>query len=107
MINDISDRAGIPPRGSAGGRIDWFLMKARDGFAPLGPYLLLAGPGVDPYALKLRLWVNGQLRQSARAGEMTYKIDEQIAYLSGIVRMEPGDVIATGRCQMGAPARAR
>lgn len=96
IVNDLSDRAGIPPGGSAGGRIDWFLMKARDGFAPLGPAIRLAGPGVDPYRMRMRLWVNGQLRQDALAGEMTYRIDEQVAYLSGIVSLEPGDVIATG-----------
>lgn len=103
IVNDLSDRAGIPPGGTKGGRIDWFLMKARDGFAPMGPFLLLAGPGVDPYQLRLRLWVNGKLRQNAPAGEMIYRIDEQIAFLSRIVTLEVGDVIATGSPAGNAP----
>ncbi|MFQ5828677.1 MAG: fumarylacetoacetate hydrolase family protein [Candidatus Methylomirabilia bacterium] len=103
VVNDMSDRAGIPPGGTAGGRIDWFKMKARDGFAPLGPYVLLAGRGINPYKMRLRLWVNGQLRQSALAGKMVHKIDEQIAFMSRTVALETGDVIATGSPAGNAP----
>ncbi|MFQ5898765.1 MAG: fumarylacetoacetate hydrolase family protein [Candidatus Methylomirabilia bacterium] len=103
IVNDMSDRAGIPPGGTAGGRIDWFKMKARDGFAPLGPYLLLAGEGIDPYKMRLRLWVNGQLRQNALAREMVHKIDAQIAFFSQIVTLQVGDVIATGSPAGNAP----
>lgn len=93
--NDMSDRAGIPAPKS-GGRVDWVLMKARDGFAPLGPYLLLADKQTDPYKMRLKLWVNGKLRQNALAGEMLYKIDQQIAELSKIMTLETGDIILTG-----------
>ncbi len=93
--NDMSDRAGIPPAKSSG-RVDWVLMKARDGFAPLGPYLLLADSKVDPYKMRLKLWVNGKLRQNALAAEMIYKIDEQISRISQTMTLETGDVILTG-----------
>ncbi len=92
LINDMSDRESL----GSGKWIDWYAMKAPDGFAPLGPYILLPEKGLDPHALRLRLWVNGELRQKATTGEMVWKIDEQIAYLSSVVTLEPGDIIATG-----------
>ncbi len=93
LFNDMSDRGTL----GAGGRfVDWYAMKAPDGFAPVGPYILLPEKGVDPHKLRLRLWVNGELRQKATTGDMVWKIDEQIAYLSSIATLQPGDIIATG-----------
>jgi len=92
LINDMSDRETL----GSGKFVDWYHMKAPDGFAPLGPYLLLPEKGLDPHALRLKLWVNGELRQSAGTGEMVWRIAEQIAYLSTIATLRTGDVIATG-----------
>lgn len=92
LFNDMSDRSSM-----GGGKfIDWYAMKAPDGFAPMGPYILLPGKDVDPHNLRLKLWVNGELRQDATTGDMVWKVDEQIAYLSTIATLQPGDVIATG-----------
>ncbi len=92
LFNDMSDRGSL-----GGGKfIDWYAMKAPDGFAPLGPYVLLPEKGLDPHALRLKLWVNGQLRQNATTGDMVWKVEEQIAYLSSIATLRPGDVIGTG-----------
>jgi 2-keto-4-pentenoate hydratase/2-oxohepta-3-ene-1,7-dioic acid hydratase in catechol pathway len=61
------------------------------------------GPGIVPRedvpdygALTIRLWVNGELRQSATAGEMTRGVEALIAELSRGMTLQPGDVIATG-----------
>jgi len=95
LINDMSDRGSL--RLSDDNRfIDWFEMKGPDGFAPTGPYILLNGKEVDPHKLRLKLWVNGELRQNASTGDMVWKVDEQVAYLSTIATLRPGDIIATG-----------
>jgi len=50
----------------------------------------------DPHRLRLRLWVNGQLRQDSRGEEMIFKIPEIISRISRFVTLEPGDIISTG-----------
>lgn len=94
LINDMSDRGNL----ALGDKrfIDWYAMKAPDGFAPTGPYILLPDKKVDPHKLRLKLWVNGELRQNASTGDMIWKVDEQIAYLSTVATLRPGDIIATG-----------
>lgn len=44
----------------------------------------------------MRMFVNGELRQEVNTGEMIYNIWQQIAYLSTVMTLEPGDVLATG-----------
>ena len=50
----------------------------------------------DPHALSIRCWVNGELRQDGSTAEMIDDCYAQIAYLSTVCTLEPGDVIATG-----------
>ena len=50
----------------------------------------------DPHALRLRAWVNGELRQDNNTGQMIHDLWKQIAYLSTAFTLEPGDLIATG-----------
>ncbi len=70
--------------------------KGIDGFTPVGPRLIDAR-AVDPAALRLRSWVNGNLAQDARpAGDMLFGFDDIVADLSRLVTLEPGDVILTG-----------
>ncbi|GAA4987673.1 fumarylacetoacetate hydrolase family protein [Yinghuangia aomiensis] len=75
---------------------DWFAGKCFDGSAPMGPLLVPARFIPDYRALHLELRVNGDLRQSAPAGDMVFSVEEQIAFASGITALAPGDVIATG-----------
>ncbi|MDP6276909.1 MAG: fumarylacetoacetate hydrolase family protein [Nitrospinota bacterium] len=95
LINDMSDRGNLSV-GDNKRFIDWYAMKGPDGFAPTGPYILLNDEKTDPHKLRLRLWVNGELRQNASTGDMIWKVDEQVAYLSTIATLRPGDIIATG-----------
>ena len=94
ILNDISDRAYIVQQETQ--RVNWFFMKAQDTFAPLGPYLVLKDEIKDPHLLRLRLWVNGELRQDSSGEDMIFKIPEIIAQISRFVTFEPGDIIATG-----------
>ena len=50
----------------------WFLGKALDGFCPMGPYVTTSDE-VDPTAMRLRMWVNGELRQDANTGDLIFK----------------------------------
>ena len=50
----------------------------------------------NPDDLELRCTVNGEQMQSARTSEMIFSVSQQIAYLSSICRLFPGDVIFTG-----------
>jgi 2-keto-4-pentenoate hydratase/2-oxohepta-3-ene-1,7-dioic acid hydratase in catechol pathway len=72
------------------------LGKSFDTHGPTGPWLVTPDEIADPQDLLLRTWVNGELRQSARTGEMRYSIADQIAELSSIFTLEPGDILATG-----------
>lgn len=74
----------------------WTMGKTVDGFAPCGPWLVTADEISDVDALRLRTRVNGVERQSATAGQMIFKLPETIAFISSVVTLEVGDIIATG-----------
>lgn len=69
--------------------------KGGDGFTPLGPRLLDAR-AVDPAALRLRTWVNGELAQDADTGELLFDFGSLVADLSRLTTLHDGDVILTG-----------
>jgi 2-keto-4-pentenoate hydratase/2-oxohepta-3-ene-1,7-dioic acid hydratase in catechol pathway len=72
------------------------LGKSFDTHGPTGPWITTDDEVADPHALTLRLSVNGELRQSSSTGDMIYNIFDQIAYLSTVMTLEPGDLLATG-----------
>jgi 2-keto-4-pentenoate hydratase/2-oxohepta-3-ene-1,7-dioic acid hydratase in catechol pathway len=72
------------------------LGKSFDTHGPLGPWLTTADEVPDPAALELVLTLNGEERQRSSTGDMIYDIRAQIAYLSTVMTLMPGDVIATG-----------
>ena len=72
------------------------LGKSFDTHGPLGPWLVTPDEIGDPHALAIRCWVNGELRQDGSTAEMIDDCYAQIAYLSTVCTLEPGDVIATG-----------
>lgn len=72
------------------------LGKSFDTHGPIGPWIVTADEIPDPHALTVRMYVNGEVRQEARTSEMVFNVFEQIAYLSTVMTLEPGDVLATG-----------
>jgi len=50
----------------------------------------------DPHALRLTTRVNGEARQEASTAEMIFTVPEIIAFISRVLTLEPGDLIATG-----------
>ena len=74
----------------------WVLGKGIDGFCPMGPAILTADEVPDPTRLRLRTWVNGELRQDASVADLIFDISTLIETISAGITLEPGDVIATG-----------
>lgn len=69
--------------------------KGGDGFTPLGPGTIPA-EGLDPAALRVRTWVNGELVQHDTTAELVFPFGRLVADLSQLITLEPGDVILTG-----------
>ena len=91
---DLSRRAGMPDNSSF--KNDWMAHKSFDGACPLGPWITLARDVPDPHNLKMRLDVNGVVKQDSNSGQMIFDIREQIADLSARMTLLPGDIILTG-----------
>ena len=72
------------------------LGKSFDTHGPIGPWITTDDEIEDPHALTLTLTLNGEERQRSSTGDMIYNIYDQIAYLTEVMTLEPGDVIATG-----------
>jgi 2-keto-4-pentenoate hydratase/2-oxohepta-3-ene-1,7-dioic acid hydratase in catechol pathway len=68
--------------------------KGFDTFCPLGTMVPL--DAVDRDSLEVICRVNGEVRQHGRVGDMAFGIPVLIEYISGVMTLEPGDVIATG-----------
>jgi 2-keto-4-pentenoate hydratase/2-oxohepta-3-ene-1,7-dioic acid hydratase in catechol pathway len=62
----------------------------------MGPWLVPADCIPDPQNLRMTLLVNGETMQNGNTSQMIFSIAEQIAYLSRILTLQPGDLIATG-----------
>jgi len=91
-FNDISARDVIRSENKSGIHL---MGKSFPGFAPMGPYLVTADEILEPQNLKLRLRVNGEVRQDSNLSYMIFKIREMIAYWSQM-GLNPGDVLTTG-----------
>jgi 2-keto-4-pentenoate hydratase/2-oxohepta-3-ene-1,7-dioic acid hydratase in catechol pathway len=71
----------------------WTRAKGFDTFAPLGPWVAL---GLDPAALEVECRVNGVRRQHGRTADLLFAVPALVSFISSIMTLEPGDVIATG-----------
>lgn len=72
------------------------LSKGIDGFCPFGPWVTTASDDLDPEALDITTWVNGEVRQSSATADMVFPVADIISYLSRFVTLHPGDIILTG-----------
>jgi 2-keto-4-pentenoate hydratase/2-oxohepta-3-ene-1,7-dioic acid hydratase in catechol pathway len=75
---------------------DWLNGKWSDAFCPTGPYLVTAAEAGDPTNLRLRLTVNGEVRQDETTASMIFDVYEIVSFLSHLMTLVPGDLIATG-----------
>jgi 2-keto-4-pentenoate hydratase/2-oxohepta-3-ene-1,7-dioic acid hydratase in catechol pathway len=76
--------------------MNWTQGKGLDGSCPIGPWIVLRDELPDPYPLRIRTWVNGDLRQDASTADMVHKIPALVAEITRGMTFSPGDIIATG-----------
>jgi len=99
VANDVSVRDWLQKRSPT-----FTLGKSFDTHGPIGPWLTTDDEIADPLALRMRLTVNGEVRQDGPTDDMIYDIYEQIAYLTQVMTLMPGDILATGTPSgIGAP----
>ncbi|MHC4693652.1 MAG: fumarylacetoacetate hydrolase family protein [Planctomycetota bacterium] len=100
IANDVSARSVTFTKGRAKRPwdefYDWLNGKWSDGFLPMGPYILTADEVENVQNLDMTLKVNGRVRQQANTSQMIYPVADIVSFLSHIMTLEPGDVIATG-----------
>jgi len=100
IVNDVSARSVTFTKNRAERPwdefYDWLNGKWADGFLPMGPYLLTCDEVADVQNLDMTLTVDGQVRQKANTSQMIYPVADIVSFLSHIMTLEPGDVIATG-----------
>jgi 2-keto-4-pentenoate hydratase/2-oxohepta-3-ene-1,7-dioic acid hydratase in catechol pathway len=70
--------------------------KSFDTHGPMGPWVVTADEVPDPQALRVRTWVDGDLRQDGTTSDMVFTCAEMIAHLTEAMTLEPGTVLATG-----------
>ena len=86
-VNDVSARYAQEKDGQ------WTRGKGFDTFCPIGPCI---GDLPDPNKVKIETLINGQIRQNSDTSYLIFKIPYLIAFISGVMTLMPGDVIATG-----------
>jgi ureidoglycolate lyase len=74
----------------------WILGKSFDTHGPFGPWITTADEVGDPHRLGIRTRVNGELRQESNTRELIFDVFDQIAHLSEVMTLEPGDVVFSG-----------
>src|SRR5919198_342330 len=74
----------------------WGAGKIADTFAPVGPYIADRGEIRDPHSLELKTFVNDRQMQKGNTKTFIFNVNYIVSYLSGIMTLAPGDLIATG-----------
>jgi 2-keto-4-pentenoate hydratase/2-oxohepta-3-ene-1,7-dioic acid hydratase in catechol pathway len=86
----------VSARDLQGREPQWTRAKGAATFCPWGPWIVTADEVLDPAALRVRTWVNGELRQDAPTSELLFGVAELVAFLSETQALEPGDLVLTG-----------
>ncbi|MEX2310355.1 MAG: fumarylacetoacetate hydrolase family protein [Pirellulales bacterium] len=89
--NDVSER--IWQNDAQEGDIQWWRAKGADTFGPVGPYIV---SGVDYGNLKLRLRLNGEVKQEDNTSQLIHDIPSTVSFISQYITLHPGDLIFTG-----------
>jgi acylpyruvate hydrolase len=90
IVNDVTAR-DLQRR-----TIQWLQGKTLDGSAPMGPWLITKDEVPNPDDLEMVLKVNGEERQHTNTKQLVFNVNKLVEFFSGIMTLEPGDVICTG-----------
>ena len=93
ILLDVTARGYGSGKNLAGTRC---VRKGFETFAPIGPWITTQDEITDPHRLSMKLWVNDELRQSAKTDSMVNDIPTLVSYLSHVTTLYPGDLISTG-----------
>jgi len=74
----------------------WMLGKSFDTHAPFGPWITTSDEVPDPHALEIGCSVNGEERQHSNTKNLIFGVWDQVAHLSQVMTLEPGDLLFTG-----------
>lgn len=77
--------------------------KSFDTFTPIGPWIVTSDEVEDPNQLKIDLWVNDEIRQSANTSDLIYDCYKFLEAASAVVTLLPGDIVTTGTPEGVAP----
>lgn len=91
LVNDVSERTYQLERSG-----QWTKGKSCDTFGPIGPWLVTPDEVGDPQNLDMSLDLNGERMQTGHTSRMVFGVAHLVSYLSQMMSLEPGDVIATG-----------
>jgi len=86
----------VSARDLQGREPQWTRAKGADTFCPYGPWITTADEVADPGNLRLRTWVNGELRQDTSTSDLIFGCDELVAFIAQTCTLQPGDLILTG-----------
>jgi 2-keto-4-pentenoate hydratase/2-oxohepta-3-ene-1,7-dioic acid hydratase in catechol pathway len=86
----------VSARDLQGREPQWTRAKGADTFCPLGPWITTADEVADPEALRLRTWVNGELRQDSTTADLVFGPRALVDFIAEAITLEPGDLILTG-----------
>jgi 2-keto-4-pentenoate hydratase/2-oxohepta-3-ene-1,7-dioic acid hydratase in catechol pathway len=90
IVNDVSARDHQTTTSQ------WLISKSFDTFAPMGPWIVTRDEIADPHALDLQLEIGGEILQHSNTRELVFGVPALIEYISSVVTLEPGDIVATG-----------
>lgn len=76
----------------------WTLGKSFDTHGPIGPWLVTPDEIGNPHNLAIKTWVNEELRQSSNTRQLIFDCYYLVEYLSTVMTLEAGDIVATGTC---------
>jgi 4-hydroxyphenylacetate degradation bifunctional isomerase/decarboxylase decarboxylase subunit len=74
----------------------WTRSKGFDTFAPIGPWIITPNEVNDASSLNIRTLLNGDIRQDSNTSKLIFGVRDLVAFISDIMTLNPGDVIATG-----------
>jgi 2-keto-4-pentenoate hydratase/2-oxohepta-3-ene-1,7-dioic acid hydratase in catechol pathway len=86
----------VTARDLQGREPQWTRAKGADTFCPFGPWITTADEVGDPGDLRLRTWVNDELRQDSRTSDLIFGCEQLVEFISQTCTQRPGDLILTG-----------
>jgi 2-keto-4-pentenoate hydratase/2-oxohepta-3-ene-1,7-dioic acid hydratase in catechol pathway len=86
----------VTARDLQGREPQWTRAKGADTFCPYGPWITTADEIPDPGELRLRTWVNGELRQDSNTSDLIFGCQQLVEFIAQTCTLVPGDLILTG-----------